>query len=136
MRLELLWILYPVIEALLQKKFIFTKVAKRPDGSVFYSTDERPNYFMLNIIRFMVAIFFGAIVGMTPDPWWKWPGFLLYQIGVFWLIFDPILNKLRNMKPIFSYEGENSGWLKDIPYWLQAIISIIFIVTGWIVYNY
>lgn len=111
-----IWFLYPLAEAIAQR---FT---------YFKANPIRPNYLMLFLIRGIAAIIHAALLDVQPNPWYQWPALLLFQIGTFWLLFDPILNMLRKKK--FSYEGINSGWLKGIPYWTQAIISIAMIIIG------
>ncbi len=82
----------------------------------------------------MAAVAHGVLLDVQPQPWYQWPGLVLFQVGTFWLLFDPILNKLTNQR--LDYEGKNSGWLKGIPYWLQAIISIAMISVGLYGFHY
>lgn len=114
----IIWILYPVIEALVQRFTYF----KRPSQII------RPNYLMLFLIRGMASILHGVLMDVQVTPWWDYPALLCFQVGVFWLLFDPLLNSLRD-KPL-DYEGKNSGWLKFVPYWLQASISVVLIIVG------
>lgn len=113
-----LWVLYPIVEAVVQRLTYFKNLTKK----------VRPNYLMIGIIRGIVAIAHGAVLDVQPDPWYQWPALVAFQIGTFWLLFDLVLNKLLGNK--LDYEGSNSGWLKGVPYWLQAIIAIILIITG------
>ena len=123
MILILIWVLYPIAEAIAQRFTYFKDLTKK----------VRPNYLMLWIIRGIAAVVHGALLDVQPEPWYQWPGLVLFQVGTFGLLFDPILNKLLGNG--IDYEGENSGWLKGIPYWLQAIISVGMIVAGLYVLN-
>lgn len=113
-----LWILYPVIEALVQR-FTYFKSEQQI---------TRPNYLMLFLIRGMASIIHGVIMDVQITPWWDYPVLVCFQAGVFWLVFDPLLNSLRELP--LDYEGKNSGYLKFVPYWLQVIVSIILIIVG------
>jgi len=118
------WLLVPVAEALLQKLIFFK------DGKV-----ERPNYAIVNTIRGMLAILHGAIFNVSISPFMEWPALLCFQIGSHMVIFDPLLNALRGMRPVFTYEGENSGWLKFLPYYVQAVIGCALVAYS-IIYFY
>ena len=115
------WLLYPIIEAFVQAYFI--------------KLGNKPNYLQLFILRGWIAILFGAIV---LDPMTSVEGFLIitFQCTSFWLIFDPVLNKLRN-KP-FTYKGKDSGWLDKLPtgiYWSLKVVALVVAVISYYLYG-
>lgn len=113
-----LWVIYPFADALVQRFTYFKDLSKK----------QRPNYLMVWTIRAMAAIVHGALVNVQPEPWYQWPALVMFQVGSFWLLFDPFINLL--LGNLLSYEGKNSGWLKAVPYWLQAVLSLTMILTG------
>lgn len=79
----------------------------------------------------MIAILFGAFVmDMQATPWYAAFALFAFQAASFWIIFDPLLNWYRDKG--FTYEGENSGWLKSIPYPVQFGISIVICVVSYV----
>lgn len=67
---------------------------------------ERPNYLVSFILRGIAAILTGIIL----DPQLKsWEGvvIIIYLVSTFWVLFNPLLNKLRKLD--FWYLGMNSG---------------------------
>jgi len=114
-----LWLFYPLIEAVIQA-LIFAKQLHK------YGQYVRPDYLQLNIIRGVVAITFASLVLEATAE--NGIFILLFQVGSFWLMFDPLLNKFMG-RPL-NYEGKDSGWTKGIPYWLQALISLVMIAIA------
>jgi len=117
----LFWLVYILSEALIQNRYI--------------KKGNRPIYILLFIIRGIFALLQGAfILDVQNDPWWEWPVLLGWQVCSFWVIFDLILNALRNKD--WDYKGENSGWLDTLPYkwWYTGkILAILGIVIFYII---
>ena len=114
-----LWLFYPLIEAVIQA-LVFAKQLHK------YGQYVRPDYLQLNVTRGIVAITFASLVlEATPETSFF---ILLFQVGSFWLLFDPLLNKFMG-RPL-DYEGKDSGLTKGIPYWLQALISLMMITIA------
>jgi hypothetical protein len=95
----LIWLIYPVTEALVQANLIQNKGWK-------------PNYFQLFIIRGFFAIMFGAIILQLEYDLEQTLVWLAWCTSSFFAVFNPLLNKLRD-KP-FAYRGATSGWLDRI----------------------
>jgi len=117
----ILWLLYPIIEAFAQAYFI--------------KLGNKPNYLQLFIIRGFAATMFGALV-VQPEPYL--PGILMFifQVSSFWILFDPILNKLRG-KP-FTYKGKDSGWLDKLPtsiYWSLKVVALVAAVISYYLFQ-
>jgi len=95
----LIWLIYPVAEAIIQ-----AYLQKKHNW--------KPNYFQLFVIRGIFFILFCAIVLRMPYDmvlWWSAVGFCT---GSFFAVFDPLLNELRNKS--FGYTGKQSGWINKI----------------------
>jgi len=119
--LLLLWLLYPIIEAVGQRLTYFKDLNKV----------TRPNYLQLWVIRGIFAILHGALLGAQPEPWYEWPALLCFQMGTFYLIFNPLLNKLRKLP--WDYEGKNSGWLSFINGKAKIPISLALIIIYFVI---
>ena len=119
--LLLLWVLYPIAESIGQRLTYFKDLNKV----------TRPNYLQLWVIRGIFAILHGALLDIQPEPWYEWPTLICFQMGVFYLIFNPLLNKLRNLD--WDYEGKNSGWLDFISGKAKIVVSLILIAIYFVV---
>jgi len=115
----IIWLVYIFCEAFIQAKLI--------------KAGNKPIYIELFIIRSIVSILHGIFLNVQPGI--EYIILLGFQICSFWVIFDIVLNKLRN-KP-FLYRGSNSGWLDRIksPYYeiLKPIAlsgTIFFYIKG------
>ncbi len=113
--LLLTWLLYPIIESVIQWYLIEKKKWK-------------PIYLQLYILRGMVAILYGGIVlnYQLIGPWYKIAALFLFEATSFWLIFDPLLNFFRN-KP-FLYRGKESGVLDRMDYEWWLILKVLALV--------
>jgi hypothetical protein len=89
----IIWLLYPLIEALIQSKLI--------------AKGWKPIYFQLFVIRGMVSIGHGIFVGVENMA--QYGLLVAFQACTFWILFDLLLNKFRG-KPWY-YLGKESGWL-------------------------
>lgn len=117
----ILWLIYPIVEAFAQFHYI--------------KKGDKPNYLQLFIIRGFFAIVFGAII-VQPETYLESAYMFAFQVTSFWLIFDPLLNKLRGNP--FTYKGKDSGWLDKLPdwiYWSLKVIALIVYVISYIVYE-
>ena len=115
------WLLYPIVEALIQAYQIKQGI--------------RPNYLQLFVIRGFAAIMFGAIV-VQPHKEIEGIILLTFQVSSFWILFDPILNKLRG-KP-FTYKGKDSGWLDKLPtgiYWSLKVVALVVAVISYYLFQ-
>jgi len=107
------WLAYPVLEALIQGfLFKFRVGYGHTKGDAFY--------LILFIIRGIACIIWGILIDTQVGYFIPLVG---WCAGTHWLIFDPLLNKLRGFD--WNYEGKFSGWLKSIPASLQLIIAIV-----------
>lgn len=107
------FVLAPLLDALIQGWLY-----KHRTGFGYHPERGRdPFYFVLNIIRGMVMILHGGFVVDAQ------PGMMLplasWYTGVYAILFDPLLNWIRKKR--FAYEGSNSGMLKNLYYWQQAL---------------
>lgn len=122
----LIWLIYPIAEALIQAYLQLKKGCS-------------PNYLQLNIIRGIFAIVFGGAVMDIPYDMVMFAAFVCWVMGTFFVIFDPLLNELKN-KP-FGYTGKRSGWINEIigeRKWLYIVFyvfCIVLSVISFIVYN-
>lgn len=67
----------------------------------------RPNYLFSFINRGAVAILHAVLFNpQGPADWWF---VLLWQCTSFFVVFNPLLNFVRNYE--FFYLGANSGWI-------------------------
>lgn len=104
-----------------------------------------PNYLQSFIIRAMAAIIHGAYLDMVYNVFGDVSGYgywdlikllapvFIFQASLFYTLFDPILNKLRD-KP-FTHLGKGN-WLdrllqkSDMVYWLLKVAALfLFIVS-------
>jgi len=106
------WIGVVLGEALVQALlFKYKKGFGHKPGDAFY--------LILFFIRGNMAILHGAfVVDAQPGVFVPLIGF---YVSMHWLLFDLTLNKLRGKD--IDYEGKNSGWLKDVPFKTQMLIS-------------
>lgn len=95
----LLWIIYPIVEALVQA---YLQIYK----------NWKPVYLQLNLVRGIVAILFGIFVLNMPYDMKLFFSFVGFAMSSFFIVFDPLLNKLKK-KP-FGYTGKRSGWINAI----------------------
>lgn len=118
------WLLYPIGEAVVQGLlFKYKKNFGHVPGDAFY--------LILFFIRGIAAILHGGLV-VDAQPGVFIPLFSYYA-ATHWLLFDVTLNKMRGKD--IDYEGENSGWLKDVPFKTQMIIAAAITATA-LVYLY
>jgi len=111
------WIVYILAEAFLQYKSI--------------SKGNKPNYLQLAIIRGVFSILHGVLIDVQDIK--EYGILVLWQITSFWLIFDPVLNKLR--KKSFFYKGKTSGWLDKLPnplYFYLKIFALLLMIIAYI----
>lgn len=100
---------------------------------------SRPNYLLLNIIRGMAFIVWGAfIVDFQYDIFYL--NYFLFAITSFWIGFDLVLNIVRKKHPL--YIGSNSGWIDQFGaknrgvYYLAKVFALVVLVSSIInIYN-
>lgn len=119
------WILYPIMEAIIQSYLIEEK-------------NWKPNYLMLFTIRGMFSIVHGIIMNVEPYPWYDYPVVVLFQCFTFWIVFDVVLNVLRGKE--VEYRGKTSGWLdRLIPeflYWTLKTLALAGAIIIFMVYEH
>lgn len=109
----------------------------------------KPIYLEWFIARGTVAIFHAAMFQLMDL--WQWLPILIWQLVVHFIIFNPLLNKLRYIKQVkeqgssnyhFAYMGEDSGWLDkmfraDPNFYRLCYIAccIIFVIDTVVLYN-
>ena len=106
----MIWILYILIEAVVQWYFIEKKKV-------------RPHYLQLFIVRGIFAVIYGVVVLKTEqDTVWRWAGQVILP---FPFIFNQTLNILRGKT--YDYVGENSGFIEPLifKYKLQRLYFFI-----------
>jgi hypothetical protein len=94
------WLIYPILEAIIQFHEITYK-------------GKRPNYLVLFLIRAVASSIF-ILLFVDISCFLQYLSIVLWQACTFTLIFDPLLNYLRNKD--FFYKGKNSGWIDSLPY--------------------
>lgn len=92
---------------------------------------EKPNYLQSFIIRGFVALVHAIL--FNPQTLLEWLPILVFQLSSFFVIFSPMLNKLRNEE--YFYLGKESGiidpfllrypTLHRILYFLSALLIVV-----------
>jgi hypothetical protein len=114
------FILVPLLDSSIQGWFY-----KHRTGFGYHPERGRdPFYFVLNIIRGIAMILHGAFA-VDAQPGMFIPLFCWYT-GVYGIEFDPLLNWFRKKR--FAYEGQNSGMMKNLYYWQQALAGAALII--------
>lgn len=111
--------------------FIFITLEAYRNWHVIEVQKSRPDYLQSFVIRGMAAVLHGIFMGVTePSNWYP---VLIFQVTSFWILFDPLLNIMRN-KPLL-YLGDpkkgSSGWLDRLPilvYWILKLIALFFLI--------
>lgn len=80
--------------------------------------DRRPNYLLMNIVRGVAFILYGAFVWDTQADIRTFYIFL-YCTTSFWVLFDLGINIARKKHPL--YIGMHSGWIDRFGFQHQAI---------------
>lgn len=114
------WLLYPILEAFVQA-WLFKH--KRGYGH----TPGDQFYLVLFIVRGMACIAWGILIDTQVGYFIP---LVFWCAGTHWLIFDPLLNKLRGFD--WNYEGKHSGWLKDVPASIQVIVACVISIISFI----
>lgn len=83
--------------------------------------DSRPNYLLMNIVRGMFFIVYGAFVWNAQADIRTFYIFL-YCTTSFWVLFDLSLNVIRGKHPL--YIGQNSGWIDQFGFKYPALYYI------------
>lgn len=91
----------------------------------------KPNYLQSFILRGFIALIHAIL--FNPQNIIEWLPILVFQLSSFFVIFSPLLNKLRNEE--FFYLGKESGFidpfllrypaLHRILYFLSALLIIV-----------
>ena len=100
----------------------------------------RPNYLQSFVIRAMAAILHGIL--FNPHNMGDYWPVLLYQGISFWILFELLLNYIRQ-KPLLYY-GENSGWLdrgftwigsRNFHFYCKVIAGLICLFSIIVIYS-
>lgn len=98
------------------------------------SRNVKPIYLQWFVIRAIAAILHAILadvsnVNLTLEGMIDyWPLFF-FQISSYYLIFDPLLNRLRGLTWI--YKGKDSGWMDKLPHkWYIAVKILCIVVFG------
>lgn len=76
--------------------------------TIIEKNKARPNYLLLNIVRGVAFILWGAfVIDFQYDIFYL--NYFLFASTSFWIIFDLSLNIARKKHPL--YIGQNSGWI-------------------------
>lgn len=100
--------------------------------------ESRPIYMQWRIIKGFLAITHGAFSDAVNIEWSievlvdYWP-LLIFQLCSFYLIFDPLLAKLRKLPRPFLYRGKDSGWMDRLP--MPAWITLKICCVGGLTYS-
>lgn len=98
--------------------------------------ETRPIYMQWWIIRGLAAIIHAVISDEVNIEWSiealvdYWP-MLIFQVSSYYLIFDPLLNKLRKLT--FIYRGLHSGWMDRLP--MPAWVAVKVCCVGGLAYS-
>ena len=106
-------------------------------GDVYYNyytiekKGQRPNYLLMNIVRGMAFILYGAFIWDTQYEWRTFFIFL-YCVTSFWLLFDLSLNIARKKHPF--YIGKESGWIDQYGfknpgmYYVGKVVALVLLI--------
>ena len=125
------WLIYPILEVLIQAYWI-EQVKRRPDYQFVWMV--RGAAFFAWAIWMVMRIDVYYDLQTYRDSLWIMLPLLLWAPTTFFLIFNPLLNKLRGKE--LNYKGADSGmfdaWSYERLKWFRiacltfAILSLIF----------
>lgn len=118
----ILWILYIFVDALINWFIIEKKKIN-------------PNHIMLTIFRGWAFIGLGIALDIKPDEILEW---FIFCAGSFWVLFDPILNKLRGKALTYvgklgdeggDSESEKFGVKNPKLYWISKALALVAVIV-------
>lgn len=101
---------------------------------------EKPVYLESFFVRAFMGFICLALYSQAYDPimqWHKNLPFIVYQVTLFYLVFDLWLNKKRGKA--WDYQGKDSGWLdklgKPYYYFLKGVCLILFVLSIYVLWK-
>lgn len=115
---------------------------------IFIGLEIYRNYFLIKkkkvkpiyIHSFIIRAISGILIAISTDPFGLWLNIIqsvpiiVFEITSFYILFDPILNKLLSNK--WNYRGLESGWFDSLPlpiYYIMKILCIIGLIVSIII---
>jgi hypothetical protein len=121
-----LWFIYIIGEAFTQGYYFREEESYKPD------------YRILWLFRITSSILHAIVLQIKWEFYgWDYPIVVGFQMCTFWILFDPILNKLRGKKLTYRGGSDSSAFdrIAPVPYWIFKSIAFIGIFIFYYLYG-